>query len=131
MTAHTPARRAARLAAFCVTFGVALGGCWPEVNGRQQGEVDSTAAGGTANRDNTREGTNSTVAPPGQGSALSDTTAGRLAPAGVSGPTQALTPAAPGPQNANAQTKAQTPRDSAASSTSAPRAGATPAPTKP
>jgi len=117
VTAHTLARRGALATALCV----ALGACWPDVHEETQGRVDSGAAGGTLNRDNTQAGINSSIAPPGQGSALSDTAGGRLPSAGVSGPTQGLSNAAPPPQNSNAQTRSQT-ADTAAPSQAAPRA---------
>ena len=126
MTAPSFARRGALASALCA----ALGACSsPEVNSETQARVDSPAAGGTLNRENTQAGTNSTLAPPGQGSALSDTAQGRLAPAGVSGPTQGLSKAAPEPRNANARTTAQPATDTAAPGRSAPRASAAPAPT--
>ena len=126
MTTHAFVRRAA-LAAVAV---VALGACWPDVQEESTVKVDSSAVGGTPNRDNTQAGANRDIAPPGQGSALSDTAAGRLPTAGVSGPTQALSGAAPPPQNANAQTRAQG-ADSTAASRATPRAGAQPAPKAP
>ena len=126
MTTHPFARRAALAIALCA----ALGACWPEVHEGAQGRVDSGAAGGTRNRDNTQAGINSAIAPPGQGSALSDTAAGRLPTAGVSGPTQGLSKAAPTPQNSNAQTRSQT-ADTTAPSQAAPRASAVPAPKTP
>jgi hypothetical protein len=122
----------ARRGALAAALAVALAGCQPEVHEGEQLRVDSGAAGGTLNRENTQAGINSSIAPPGQGSALSDTAAGRLPSAGVSGPTQGLSAAAPGPQNANAQTKAQTADTSAAgraggaASTAVPKADATP-----
>lgn len=123
MTAQTLARRGALATTICL----ALGACWPDVHESAEGKVDSTAVGGTQNRDNTQTGINSTIAPPGQGSALSDTAAGRLAPAaGVSGPTQGLSNAAPAPQNSNAQTRAQT-ADSSRPGQTVPRTPATPA----
>ena len=126
MTAHTLARRGALATALCV----ALGACWPDVHEETQGRVDSGAAGGTLNRDNTQAGVNSSIAPPGQGSALSDTAAGRLPSAGVSGPTQGLSNAAPAPQNSNAQTRSQT-ADTTAPGQAAPRTSAAPAPKTP
>ena len=124
MTAHSLARHGALATALCA----ALGACWPDVNDETQAQVDSPAAGGTLNRENTQAGTNSTLAPPGQGSALSDTARGRLPSAGVSGPTQGLSGAAPAPQNTNAQTTAQpAPNTTGAPAPSTPRAPATPA----
>lgn len=125
MTAFTIARRGA----LALALGVALGACWPDVHEEAAGKVDSGAAGGTVNRDNTTAGVNRDIAPPGQGSALSDTAAGRLPSAGVSGPTQGLSGAAPAPQNSNAQTRAQT-ADTAAGR-AAPRTSTTPAPRNP
>ena len=119
-----------RRGALAATVCLALGACWPDVEEQAQGKVDSTAAGGTQNRENTQAGINRDIAPPGQGSALSDTAAGRLPSAGVSGPTQGLSGSAPSPQNANAQTKAQT-AGGAAPSQSTPKAPATPTPKQP
>jgi hypothetical protein len=120
----------ARRGALAIALSVAVGGCWPDVQEEAQGKVDSTAAGGTQNRDNTQAGINSTIAPPGQGSALSDTAAGRLPSAGVSGPTQGLSGAAPDPRNANAQTRSQT-ADTTRPAQALPKAPATPAPRTP
>lgn len=124
------ARFFARRGALATTICVALAACWPDVQEGAQGKVDSTAAGGTQNRSNTQAGINSDIAPPGQGSALSDTAGGRLPSAGVSGPTQGLSGAAPTPKNSNAQTRAQT-ADTTAPSQAAPKAPATPAPRRP
>ena len=129
VTAHAIARRGALITALCAALA-ALGGCWPDVHEQTQGKVDSGAAGGTPNRDNTQAGINSSIAPPGQGSALSDTAAGRLPTAGVSGPTQGLSNAAPTPQNSNAQTRAQT-ADTAAPAQAAPRASGSAPPKAP
>lgn len=90
-------------AALAVSAAVALGACYPEV--QKEMIVDSSAAGGTQNRDNTTTGLYRKIAPPGQGSALSDTASGRPAPAGVSGPTEALSRAAPEPRNAGTVTR--------------------------
>jgi hypothetical protein len=106
VTIHSIARRTALATTLCLAIGACSS---PEVYKGEQEEVDKGAAGGTPNRDNTQAGVGSTIAPPGQGSALSDTTAGRLPSAGVSGPTQGLSAAAPEPRNANAQTQAQAP----------------------
>jgi hypothetical protein len=106
---------------------LALSACWPEVHAGEEEKVDKGAAGGTQNRDNTQAGVGSTIAPPGQGSALSDTTAGRLPSAGVSGPTQGLSGAAPAPRNPNAQTQAQTP-GTGAREQAVPKAPAAPTP---
>ena len=111
------ARRGALAALLCGS----LGACWPEVQDGAAGKVGTGAAGATTNRDNTQSGVNSTIAPPGQGSALGDTAAGRLPSAGVSGPTQGLSSAAPAPSNANAQTRSQT-ADTTAPAAAAPRA---------
>jgi hypothetical protein len=117
-----------RAPAAALSLALVLGACSPDVHEEAQQKQGQPAAGGTPNRDNTQAGVNSTIAPPGQGSALSDTTAGRLAPAGVSGPTQALSAAAPTPQNSNAQTRAQTTDSTAAArpAQAPPRASAAP-----
>lgn len=121
------ARRGALAALVCGS----LGACWPEVQDGAAGKVGTGAAGATRNRDNTQAGINSTIAPPGQGSALGDTAAGRLTPAGVSGPTQGLSKAAPTPTNANAQTRSPT-ADSTMPNATAPRASSpAPAPRTP
>jgi len=126
VTAHTIARRGAPAA--LLSLALALGACSPDVNEEAQQRMNQPAAGGTPNRDNTQAGVNSAIAPPGQGSALSDTAAGRLPSAGVSGPTQALSGAAPAPQNSNAQTRAQTTDSTAAArpAQAPPRASAAP-----
>lgn len=120
-------RRGALAALVCGS----LGACWPEVQDGAAAKVGTGAVGGTPNRDNSQAGVNSTIAPPGQGSALGDTAAGRLAPAGVSGPTQGLSKAAPTPTNANAQTRSPT-ADSTTPNATAPRASSpAPAPRTP
>lgn len=98
-------------AATAGSLWLALGACWPQVE--HEMIVDSSAAGATQNRGNTTEGLYRKIAPPGQGSTLSDTSQGRTAPAGVTGPTQALSKTAPEPRNANARTRSPTAADTA------------------
>jgi hypothetical protein len=112
VTVHSLIARAALAAALAAPFAACSS---PEVVEKEQVELKAGAPGGTQNRENPGPSAAQGIAPPGQGSALSDTAGLTSAPGsqGPGGPTQQLSPAAPRPQNANAQTRSQVPDSTA------------------